>query len=177
MTVGAVGVGAAVDRARSGGDVLRGELSGLVPGRCHGERVVEGAGEFPADGVVREVDAVAPGGEAVGLPVGAVGVGGDVTGGCGAPGAAAQGVVGVGDGTAVDQLGLDLSPTVVLVPEFAVRPGRLLQASRSVVEVRRHMAVDVLADHLAELVALERDGPAERVGTGGEAGPRRPPGR
>lgn len=100
-----------------------------------------------------------------------------MTGGRGALPAAAQSVVGVGDGTAVHQLGLDLPSAVVLVPEFAVRPGRLQQASCPVVDVGRHVAVDVLADHLAELVTLERDGPAERVDALGELAPRHPPGR
>src|SRR5690606_18207197 len=168
MPVGAVGVGTVVDDASPGGDVLRGEPSGLVPGRGDGDRVAEDAGEFPAGGVVGECDAVPAAGQAVGLSVGAVGVGSDVTGGGGAARAAAQGVVGVGDGAAVHQFGLDLPPAVVLVAEFAVRSGRLQQAARPVVGVGRHPAVDVLADHLAELVTLEGDGPAERVGAGGE---------
>lgn len=91
-----------------------------------------------------------------------------MTGGRGAVRAAAEDVVGVEDGAAVDQFGLGESATVVLVPEFAVRSGRLDQASCPVVDVVRHVAVDVLADHLAELVALERDGPAGRVDAGGE---------
>lgn len=66
VTVGAVGVGAAVDGAGSGRDVLRGKPSGLVPGGGHGDRVAEDAGELPVGGVVREVDPVIAAGQAVG---------------------------------------------------------------------------------------------------------------
>lgn len=66
VAVGAVGVGAAVDVAVPGGDLLRGEPSGFVPGRGHGDRVAEDAGELPAGGVVCEVDPVIAAGQAVG---------------------------------------------------------------------------------------------------------------
>src|SRR5690606_29068513 len=168
VAVGAVGVGAGVHGACSGGDVLLGEPSGHVPCGGHGEGIAKDAGELTAGGVVGEVDVLAAGGQAVRCSVGPIGVGGDLAGGGGATGAAAEDVVGVGEGAAVHELGLDVSAAVVLVAQVAVGSDCLQQAARLVVGAGGDFSVAVLADRPAERVTLEGEALAEGVDPGGE---------
>ena len=105
------------------GDGLFGEAAGGVPELGERDPVAHPAPGLAPDRVVGEVQLVAGGCQGGAVAGGVVGEGGDGAGRGGAAGAAAQCVVGVGQGAAVDHLGLDAAQLVPLEDDLGVGAG------------------------------------------------------